>query len=49
MAVTITEDSVKAMKLKKELEKDSEEGTQTRVVGFMIPNETEEEEYEEDD
>lgn len=49
MAVIITEDSVKAMKLKKELEDSSDSGTSTRVVGFMIPDETEEDDYEEDD
>ncbi len=47
MAVKITEDSVKATKLKQSLEE--KEKNSTRVVGFVIPDEIEEDEYEEDD
>lgn len=47
MAVEITEDSVKASKLKKELD---DFGSSTHAIGFMTSNEIEddEEEYEED-
>ena len=48
MAVEITEDSVKANKLKSELEESSEQ-ISTHVVGFTIPNEEEEEYYEDDE
>lgn len=49
MAVKITENSVKATKLKKELEEP--EASSTQVVGFTIPikEEEEEEEYEDDE
>lgn len=47
MAVKITEDSVKATKLKQSLEEKGNDST--RVVGFVIPDEIEEEDYEEDD
>ena len=48
MAVKITEDSVKATKLKKELEEP--EPISTHVVGFTIPTkEEDEEEYEDDE
>ena len=50
MAVKITEDSVKASKIKEALKEDREETT--RVIGFSMPNlieEEEEEEYEEDE
>ena len=47
MAIKITEDSVKATKLKKELEEPSP--VSTHVVGFTIPSEEEEEEYEDDE
>lgn len=51
MAVKITEDSVKATKLKEALTKDKEEEN-TRVIGFSLPNfieEEEEESYEDDE
>lgn len=50
MAVKITEDSVKASKIKEALKEDDKEET-TRVIGFSMPNliEEEEEEYYEDD
>lgn len=47
MAVKITEDSVKAQKLKKQLEDKAD--SSTRAIGFMVSNEIEEEEYEDDD
>lgn len=49
MAVKITEDSVKAAKLKEALDKT---GDNTRVIGFSLPNpieEEDEEEYEDDE
>ena len=51
MAVKITEDSVKATKLKEALTKDKEEEN-TRIIGFSLPNlieEEEEESYEDDE
>ena len=51
MAVKITEDSVKASKIKEALKEDGK-GETTRVIGFSMPNlieEEEEEEYEEDE
>ena len=48
IAVKITADSVKAMKLKKQLADSNE--TSTRAIGFMIPEEEEVEiDYEEDE
>ena len=47
MAVKITEDSVKANKLKQSLKEDSDD--KSRAIGFFIEDdETEEEEYEDD-
>ena len=48
MAVKITEDSVKATKLKQDLE-DKGTNSPAHVVGFVIPDETEEEEYDDED
>lgn len=49
MAVKITEDSVKASKIKEALKEDGKEES-TRVIGFSMPNLIEEEEeYYEDD
>ena len=48
MAVTITEDSVKATKLKQELEK-TEQVSNSHAIGFVISNEEEEEEEEYED
>ena len=45
MAVTITDDSVKAAKLKRSLQ----DNEKTRAIGFTILNEEEEEEYEDDE
>ena len=47
MAVTITEDSVKASKLKQSLKDDSDD--KSRAIGFFISDETEEEDEYEDD
>lgn len=47
MAVTITEYSVKASKLAKEVKNDDRSVKQ--AVGFILPEEEGEEEYEDDD
>ena len=46
LAVKITEDSVKVTKLKQEM---TEKAESARAIGFVIPDEIEDEEYEEDD
>lgn len=50
MAVKITEDSVKAAKLKEALNTNKEDEN-TRIIGFSLPNivEEEEENYEDDE
>lgn len=45
MAVEITEDSVKANKLKQDLEDKSDS---SRAIGFMISSEEEDDEYEDE-
>lgn len=49
MAVKITEDSVTVTKLKRELNPKEEDETPARVLGFVIPEENEDEEYEDDE
>ncbi len=49
MAVKITEDSVTVTKLKRELNSKEEDEAPARVLGFVIPEENEDEEYEDDE
>lgn len=48
MAVTVTQDAVKATKIKQEIENTNGD-EDTRVIGFTISGEEEEDDYYEDD